>query len=136
MVEQTPARVDTMGDPSDIPAAPTGDPTRSGVPSPASDLVLAVEHPSHDEGGPCSTCAFRMGTEANQSIHTMQLARMCVEGGRPFYCHEHPGLCRGFVAALNLAGVPQTDDERKWREVNAFAADVLSQCIAMAAEGR
>jgi hypothetical protein len=60
----------------------------------------------------------------------MELARLCVEGIRPFYCHEKPGLCRGYVAALNLRGVPSDDDDRKWQEVARFSADLLSDLIA------
>lgn len=103
-----------------------------GVPSPASDAVMAADHPSHVNGGPCATCAFRRGTEANCTPHTMELARLCVEGGRPFYCHEHPGLCRGFVAALNLRGAPETEDERRWSVVAGEAADILAECIGIA----
>ena len=52
----------------------------SDVPSAASDAVIAANHPAPEQGGPCATCAFRPGTEANLSPHTMQLARLCVEG--------------------------------------------------------
>jgi len=111
-----------------LPAAPTD----WGVPSAASDAVLAADHPTQEAGGPCATCAFRHGTEANTSEHTVILARLCVEGLRPFYCHEQPGLCRGFVAAANLRGVPQNEDERRWQAVNAFAADTYSDMITAA----
>jgi hypothetical protein len=102
------------------------------VPSAAADAVMTAEHPRHDEGGPCDECAFRSGTEANRTEHTVTLARLCVEGFRPFYCHVHPGLCRGYVAALNLRGVPEDEDDRRWCEVARMAADVLGECIESA----
>lgn len=105
-------------------------------PSPAADAVLAATHPEPECDGPCATCAFRPDTEANQSEHTMELARLCVEGIVPFHCHERPQLCRGFVAAVNLRGAPETDEDRKWRECAAFAADVLGQCIRSAVEAQ
>lgn len=104
------------------------------IPSPATDAVLAAEHPSHADGGPCGGCAFRRGTEAEQTPHTVALARACVEGLRPFYCHEHPGPCRGFVAAVNLRGVPDDEMERRWQEANAVLADVLWESIAAVAK--
>lgn len=103
----------------------------SGVPSPACDAVMAAEHPSPECGGPCATCAFREGTEANQTWHTVELARLCVEGFRYFYCHEQPQLCRGFVAAMNLRGTPETEAERRWAEVNRMAADMFAEAIAV-----
>lgn len=107
-----------------------------GVPSAACDAVMAARHPSPADGGPCVTCAFRVGTEANTTPHTVILARLCVEGSRPFYCHERPGLCRGFVAALNLRGVIPADDveAKRWETANAFAADVYAQAIAAGVE--
>ncbi len=105
-----------------------------GVPSAACDAVLAAQHPSPEAGGPCATCAFRAGTEANQAPHTMLLARLCVEGARAFHCHERPQLCRGYVAAANLRGVPDTDEGRARQQVAGHAADMLSACIQRAAE--
>lgn len=104
----------------------------SDVPSPASDAVIAATHPTPDAGGPCATCAFRPGTEANSTAHTLTLARMCVEGVTPFQCHEQPQLCRGWISAVNLRGQPLNDDDRRWCEVNRLAADVVGQCIAAA----
>jgi hypothetical protein len=101
----------------------------SGFESPACDAVIAAVHPSPEDGGPCATCAFRPGTQANQTTHTMELARLCVEGGREFSCHEKPQLCRGFIAAINLRGVPETDEDRRWQVVCGDAADVLGLCI-------
>lgn len=106
----------------------------SVVASPACDAVMSADHPSHEMGGPCATCAFRQGTEANRTEHTVTLARLCVEGYRQFYCHEHPGLCRGYIAAMNLRGTPQDEDDEKWATVAGDAADILAQCIARAKE--
>lgn len=101
-----------------------------GVPSAACDAVLEAAHPAPEAGGPCATCAFRPGTEANTTAHTITLARLCVEGLRPFYCHEQPQLCRGFIAATNLRGVPETEEARRWQEINAAAADLYADAIA------
>ena len=97
--------------------------------SPSTDIVLNAEHPSSADGGPCDTCAFRRGTEANQTWHTMALARACVEGLRPFHCHERPQLCRGFIAAANLRGEPRTAADRRHMEAARHVADVLSEAI-------
>ena len=68
--------------------------------------VMEAEHPSPECGGPCATCAFREGTEANRSELTLLRALFCVAGLVPFLCHEKPGACRGWIAAVNLRGVP------------------------------
>lgn len=99
------------------------------VPSAACDAVMSSEHPTPERGGPCATCAFRPGTEANATASTVELARLCVEGMRLFHCHEKTQLCRGFVAAVNLRGVPSDEDDQKWAEVAGFAADVLGDAI-------
>lgn len=104
------------------------------VPSEASDVVSAHVHPSYADGGPCDGCAFRGGSEASRTAHTVELARLCVEGLRLFHCHEHPGLCRGYVAAVNLRGVPSTDEDRKWADVAGHAADIIAECITAAKE--
>lgn len=100
--------------------------------SPSVDIVMAASHPKPSDGGPCATCAFRSGSQANLTEHTQALVRFCVEGFREFHCHEKPQLCRGFIAAMNLRGVPKTKAERKQSDAAGAAADVLSQCIAMA----
>lgn len=105
-----------------------------GVPSAAADAVIEAVHPSHDDGGPCDGCAFRLGTEANASVHTMQLARMCVEGITPFQCHEHQHVCRGWMAAVNLLGAPESEHERRWMQVNAMGAELWAQAIAFGVE--
>lgn len=102
--------------------------------SPAADAVLAAHHPSPEDGGPCATCAFRTGTEASQTPHTQELARLCVEGLTPFYCHERPRLCRGWIAAVNLNGVADDEDSRRRREVCSYAAEILAAAIERAAQ--
>lgn len=107
-----------------------------GVPmSPAFDAVVAASHPDPDAGGPCASCAFRPGTEANLSPHTDMLARFCVEGVTPFNCHERPGFCRGWIAAVNLRAEDITDDEDalRYRTAMADGAAILT-CVARAVE--
>lgn len=100
-----------------------------GIASPASDAVLAAQHPSPEQGGPCATCAFRPGTEASETEHTAVLARLCVEGGRQFWCHEKTQLCRGWIAAVNLRGVP-------FNEMAGACADYLGDAVEDAARPR
>lgn len=106
--------------------------------SSAFDAVVEAEHPSPADGGPCATCAFRKGTEANSMPHTVELAKLCVEGVTPFDCHERPRLCRGWIAAVNLraAAGEVTDDEesRRYRDVMRFAADTFGRAIDVAVE--
>jgi hypothetical protein len=116
-------------------------PTEFGLPDPfarsqACQIVAAANLPSPESGGPCATCAFRKGTEANASAHTTELAALCVEGLREFHCHEKPQLCRGFIAAANLRGVPQDEEDRHWMEVAGEAADILAMCIERAVEAQ
>lgn len=103
--------------------------TRIPLISEAFNAVVAAEKPSAENGGPCATCAFRAGTEAHETWWTVELARLCVEGLRPFQCHEQPQLCRGWIAAVNLRGVPADEDARRACEVAGAAADILAQCI-------
>lgn len=102
--------------------------------SAAANAVEDADQPSPEQGGPCTTCAFRPGTEANTTEHTRTLAALCVEGFRLFGCHESGGACKGFIAALNLRGVPETEDDRRWSEVAGMAADALDRCISAARE--
>lgn len=95
--------------------------------SPAFDAVSAAQHPAPECGGPCATCAFRPGSEASATEHTVALAKACVEGGRYFNCHENPGLCRGWIAAINLRGLPFDD-------AAGFAADLLGDIIDSAVQ--
>lgn len=106
--------------------------SKSPIESPSVDAVMAAQHPSPSSGGPCATCAFRPGTEANETEHTQALVRLCVEGFREFHCHERPQLCRGYIAALNLRGVPKTKADQRHAEAAGEAADVLAQCITLA----
>lgn len=60
-----------------------------------------------DPKGACATCAFRIGTRANQCETTVCDAEWCASPGeRPFFCHEgiadgdEPNTpCAGFVVA-------------------------------------
>lgn len=99
--------------------------------SKALDEVMAAQHPSPQEGGPCATCAFRPGTEANQTEHTTALVRLCVEGMRLFHCHEKKQLCRGYLAAANLRGVPAPEESDKVK-IAGFLADQFSSAISRA----
>lgn len=113
--EQPVRRVPTLADPQ--------------FTSPAFDAVLAASHPLPENGGPCATCAFRPGTQANQSEHTTMLAKLCVEGISPFDCHEKKQLCRGWIAAVNLRGAPVTEDDHHWVEASRLAIEVLNDAI-------
>lgn len=102
------------------------------------EAVSEAEHPSPDAGGPCATCAFRPGSEASQTAHTVSIAKLCVEGIVPFHCHEKPQLCRGFIAAANArwADNPDFNSEReqRHREACRFVAERLGEAIGMARE--
>lgn len=99
--------------------------------SPACDVVMNAKHPSYANGGPCHECAFRAGTEAYRSVHTQQLARLCVEGFREFQCHIHPHVCRGFNAAIRVRGAPKTQADKRHAEAAGIAADILGECIGL-----
>lgn len=110
------------------------EPADKGNPiSPAFDAVCAAEHPTPKDGGPCATCAFRLGTQANQSAYTTMLAQLCVEGITPFDCHERPQLCRGWIAAVNLRGVPESSEDRRHMEASRLAAEILADAIEVGA---
>jgi hypothetical protein len=102
--------------------------------SPACDVVSGGNQPSPKQGGPCATCAFRNGTEASQTPHTMTLARLCVEGLSPFMCHEKPGLCHGFIAAANLRGAPCTETDIEYAAVCRETAEHLADAISAGAK--
>lgn len=102
--------------------------------SQAFDLVVEDDHkPSDDAGGPCATCAFRKGTEANRTSHTVELAKFCVEGISPFDCHEHKRLCRGWIAAVNLKAQVGDMDDKKIAACR-LAAELFGRCIDAATE--
>jgi hypothetical protein len=106
--------------------------------SEAFDVIAGADHPAPEDGGPCGTCAFRPGSQASQTEHTVQLANLCVEGIVPFHCHEQEQLCRGWIAAVNLqgmdGGLPMDVESIRHREASAFAADILSDAIAAGVE--
>lgn len=97
--------------------------------SPSVEAVIAAEHPAPDRGGPCSGCAFRKGTEANRDEVTQTMIRLCVEGMRTFDCHMRPGLCKGYIAAANLRGVPTTKRDRVKADIYGTAADFIAGMI-------
>ena len=100
----------------------------------AFQAVLHADHPSPENGGPCATCAFRIGTEANRSEHTTALAALCVEGLREFRCHEKPQLCRGWIAAVNAKHAAGEYADKKHLEASRFCADFLSDAIDRAVD--
>lgn len=104
------------------------------ISSPAFDAVSAASHPSPEAGGPCETCAFRPGTEASQTTHTVALVKLSIEGLVPFHCHERPQLCRGFIAAANLRGVPRDEEDMRRVKSMVLACEVLSDAIAAGVE--
>lgn len=69
----------------------------------------------------CDDCAFRPGTEANQSEWTKIKARLCAEIPAEFLCHRRPGLYAGWAALaneLNAQGfhAGQTEWQRRLKE--------------------
>lgn len=60
----------------------------------------------------CSTCAFRLGTPANQCGDTLSDAMKCIVEREPFYCHDKKRKgrpCHGwFAAVVATKGMPQT----------------------------
>jgi hypothetical protein len=84
---------------------------------------------------PCEGCVFIEGTEANRSEYTRALFEACVEGITPFYCHERPDVCRGWVGAVNArwAGVDLTTEEtQRHITVSRMGAEILGICIETA----
>jgi len=104
--------------------------------SEAVEAGIAHKHPSPENGGPCHGCAFRKGTEANRDDVTQTMIRLCVEGMRTFDCHMTPGLCRGYIAAANLRGVPTTAKDKKRADVCGTAADLIAGMVGHVARLR
>lgn len=104
--------------------------------SPAFDAICAADHPSPSNGGPCATCAFRPGTEANATEHTVALAKMCVEGLERFDCHEYNRMCRGWLAAVNLRAQDdvKSPEAREYIEAHRAMAGMLANAIGLAKE--
>ena len=67
---------------------------------------------------PCPTCAVRPGTDAAVSPSTQLTFRLCVLSGREFECHERPGACAGWLAAMKVRSA-----EPDWKRV--CAGDLL-----------
>lgn len=80
------------------------------VPTLKGALSTAITVPRVDACGMCHTCAFRIGSQANQTQTVAEDVMDCLSDGRTFYCHDFPDgetpkvACRGFVAAMRLKG--------------------------------
>ncbi len=48
----------------------------------------------------CQSCAFRAGTIPNGCPPTLAQAVESIRTGEPFYCHEQPIPCAGWVIAM------------------------------------
>lgn len=74
------------------------------VPTLLGALSSAIVVPRVDDSECCATCAFRVGSPANQTEAVAQDVMLTLESGEMFYCHDgddapkHP--CRGFVEAV------------------------------------
>lgn len=55
------------------------------------------------------------------------LATLCIGGLDPFYCHEKTQICRGWIAAVNLRGVPENKAEvaRRWAELKRIDPEYM-----------
>lgn len=63
---------------------------------------LKEKYPNHVER--CDTCAFRLGTFANQSAATTMDALKCALEGEEFMCHEKQNegrVCAGWYVMAN-----------------------------------
>lgn len=49
----------------------------------------------------CVGCAFKLGTVANNKTRTVLTAVKCVLAEEPFYCHEKPHVCNGWLNVIN-----------------------------------
>lgn len=77
------------------------------VPTLRGALAAAVTVPIVEVAACCATCAFRVGSIANQTETVAEDVMLSLQsGGDTFYCHEGDGAprtpCRGFVAAMKL----------------------------------
>lgn len=78
------------------------------IPTVEGALAAAIVIPGVSCEGMCATCAFRVGSPANQTENTAEDIMGCLDDGEPFYCHdvEDPAQskkpCRGFIAAKKL----------------------------------
>lgn len=76
------------------------------IPTLRGALSAAAAIPRVDTTGCCLTCAFRVGSPANQTEATADDILNCLEQREPFLCHHVPENqapkqpCRGFLAAM------------------------------------
>lgn len=107
------------------------------TPDTAIAVVVADDaKPSPERGGPCATCALRVGTDANQASVTMLTVELCLMSGEPFYCHEHNRVCKGWIAAANAIACDGEAVPDFQRRVAAVALDQLGDCIDTLREGQ
>lgn len=66
----------------------------------------------------CATCAFRPGTDAAKSRSTQLKAKLCIESGEEFLCHESPlpAWCAGVADALESRFEAGKEIEGGWRQ--------------------
>jgi ribosomal protein L34E len=85
---------------------------RLNLPTPFGALQGVILASKVDETKTCATCAFRLGSVANQSPVTTSDADYCAhEGERPFMCHE--GVHEGGEPTKACAGFAQLRTARK-----------------------
>lgn len=73
-------------------------------------LSSAVTVPRVDTSNCCPTCAFRVGSVANQTEAVAEDVMLSLESGETFYCHHGDDApkhaCHGFVAAMQRKRTP------------------------------
>ncbi len=76
------------------------------IPTLLGALSSAVTVPRVDISNCCATCAFRVGSIANQTEAVAQDVLLALENGEVFYCHDGEGApkiaCHGFVEAIKM----------------------------------
>lgn len=74
------------------------------VPTLLGALSSAITVPRVDDSACCATCAFRVGSVANQTEAVAQDVMLALESGEAFYCHHGDDApkyrCRGFLEAM------------------------------------
>jgi len=68
-------------------------------------IAKLIEHGELSEDHRCEGCAFRKGSEANNTPDTLAWAAQCVRTKHPFYCHCVPEvgekICAGWAAMFD-----------------------------------
>ncbi len=60
-----------------------------------------------NSGKMCSGCAFKLNTEANFDVETVEAAFECTVFGGTFYCHAAESTqCKGFIYAKKAISAP------------------------------